>query len=151
MIWILKVDRVKNQGQTLLLILLENTLYFWGQGFVLFYCNIKLYILYLYIQCLKTSHFFDEMSRFEFLLLLPCNKHYCRKQGNSLRGIVVWLGTEYKAQNSPIDNSFCNNVTLFQLLQLFNFYKQCWPFSETVFGRKLYIKIFWNSNNFVSL
>ena len=43
---------------------------------------------------------------------------------NLLRGIVNWSEAIWKTQNSPFDNTFSNNFSLFQLLQLLNFYKQ---------------------------
>ena len=55
---------------------------------------------------------------------------------------TVWtLGSWYL--RVPWTSSFSNIFSLYQLLQLFNFYKQCWPYldyhSKFLFWKKLYI------------
>ena len=39
-------------------------------------------------------------------------------QGILLRGIAIRPAATYKAQKGPFDNSFSNNLSLFQLLQI---------------------------------
>ena len=48
------------------------------------------------------------------------------KQGNLLKGIVIWLVAARSVVQSPVralDSNFSNTFSLFQLLHLFNFYK----------------------------
>ena len=51
---------------------------------------------------------------------------------------VIYYRVTCKAQKSPFDNNFNNNNSL---SQLFNFYKQCWPYIQKIlFEENIYIE-----------
>ena len=58
-------------------------------------------------------------------------------QGNLLKAIDNFLDVAHKAVTSPLEARFDSNFfSLFQLLQLFNFYKQCWLIKSVLLRRE---------------
>ena len=62
--------------------------------------------------------------------------------GNLLRGIEIWSGTAYKAQISPLDNSFSNFSSLCQFLLTFQLLQTILAIygfhSENIFEKIIY-------------
>jgi hypothetical protein len=68
----------------------------------------------------------------------------CFDKGDLLRGIAICSGAAFKAVRQLLTATFSNNSSLFELLNLFNFYKRCWPYmvyhSESFLWKHFYVQ-----------
>ena len=100
---------------------------------LIFQENTRLPVVQVSMKDLPLATLLDVLESHQFLQLPRLSSqevfdHLC-PPGNLLGGIDNCLSAGLKEVRLLLTSIFSNIFSLFELLQPFNFYKQCWPYT----------------------